>query len=410
MNNLLDKIENLCQTPYYLFYRDRFIYNITSFRDAFKSFYDKVILAYSFKTNYTPPLLTEIKNYGGYAETVSAMEYEMAMKLGFLPENIIFNGPIKNYNDIKKAIINKSILHLDSEYEVDLLEKLRAELPDIEINVGLRINMELVTDNGKSAIQAGFKESRFGMTDEVLFNIIPKIKRIGAKIISLHGHTSSTNRVSENYVIIAKKLLTIQKEFNLNDIKYFDVGGGFLGAAPQCIDVSNKPSYEDYAREISMTFLENEWFRKHKPYIVIEPGTSVVCNVFDLVTKIHQHKCIRGKNLVFVDASIFMIKSSLSKVNYPFDIYSKKPLQKRISANIVGSTCMEVDVISQNVDLEHYSYGDNMVFRGVGAYRNNMTPFFINSRPPIVEVIDNDNFRILRDRQTVDEMIDLLKY
>lgn len=41
MNNLLDKIENLCQTPYYLFYRDRFIYNITSFRDAFKSFYDK---------------------------------------------------------------------------------------------------------------------------------------------------------------------------------------------------------------------------------------------------------------------------------------------------------------------------------------------------------------------------------
>lgn len=71
MNNLLDKIENLCQTPYYLFYRDRFIYNITSFRDAFKSFYDKVILAYSFKTNYTPPLLTEIKNYGGYAETVS---------------------------------------------------------------------------------------------------------------------------------------------------------------------------------------------------------------------------------------------------------------------------------------------------------------------------------------------------
>lgn len=57
-----------------------------------------------------------------------------------------------------------------------------------------------------------------------------------------------------------------------------------------------------------------------------------------------------------------------------------------------------------------YSYGDNMVFRGVGAYRNNMTPFFINSRPPIVEVIDNDNFRILRDRQTVDEMIDLLNY
>lgn len=410
MYEKLRKIEGLCKTPFYLFYKDRFVNNITSFRDAFRIYYDKIILAYSFKTNYTPPLLTEVKKFGGFAETVSSLEYEMALKLGFHPENIIFNGPVKTYDDIKKAIFNKSIINIDSEYEIDLLTKLREEFPDIIINVGLRINMEIDTDAGKSAIQAGLKESRFGMTDDVLQRVIPKLIHLKAKVISLHGHTSSTNRVTENYVIIAKKLLWVQKFFNLDDIKYFDVGGGFFGAAPKCIDVSSKPTYEDYAKAITSTFLSSEWFRNHTPYIIIEPGTSVVCNVFDLVTKVYQHKKIHEKNMVFVDASISMIKSSLSKVNYPFEIYSDKPVQDKIKTNIVGSTCMEVDIISNEIELDHYNNGDYIVYRGVGAYRNNMTPFFINARPAIVELCNNEQIKVLRNRQTADEMIELLNY
>lgn len=334
----------------------------------------------------------------------------MAVKLGFAFNKIIFNGPIKTYSEIKTAILNGSILNIDSEYEIEDISKIRKEFPNVDICVGLRINMEIDTDNGSSAIVGGLKESRFGMTENTLSLVIPRLQELDVKIISLHGHTSSTNRIAENYRIISRKLLEVQSKYNLNDIKYFNVGGAFFGAAPECLDVSSKPTYIDYAEAITSTFLENDWFKSNEPYIVIEPGASVVSNVFDLATKIYQKKTIKNMNMVFVDASIFMIKSIRSMVNYPTEIYSINSKESKIKANIVGSTCMEVDIISKDVELEHYSYGDYIIVRGVGAYRNNRLPFFINSRPPIVELMGEGKYQILRNRQTAEDMLISLNY
>jgi diaminopimelate decarboxylase len=70
---------------------------------------------------------------------------------------------------------------------------------------------------------------------------------------------------------------------------------------------------------------------------------------------------------------------------------------------------MEVDVVADAVSMNHYSYGDYLIFKGQGAYRNNMLPFFINARPAIVCIIE-DGFKIIRERQTSNEMLNLLGY
>lgn len=203
--------------------------------------------------------------------------------------------------------------------------------------------------------------------------------------------------------------MSIGEKYNLNCIEYIDFGGGFFGAAPEGVNVENKPTYEDYAKAICDELMTNDWFMKYKPNIVIEPGTSVVCNVFELVTKIYQHKVINNTNYVYVDASIFMVRPQTSRTNYPFEIFSRFNEEDIISANIVGSTCMEVDIIANNVRLKHYKNGDYIVFRGVGAYRNNMTPFFINARIPIVELVGN-NYSIIRNRQNSKEMLEIAGY
>ncbi len=410
MFKMLSKIDSVCGTPFYIAYPDRFVENIQNFQQAFKEIYPKFILSYSFKTNYTPPLLNLVKENDCFAETVSRMEYEMALSLGFAGSNIIFNGPVKRYDDIVLAINNESVVNLDGEYEVEHVLQIKKNFPKKTVKVGLRINMEIETDSGKSAIQAGLKESRFGFTTEVLKKIIPTLKENGIIIHSLHGHTSSTNRIVENYRIIASRLVQVCKDFELNDIRYIDVGGGFFGAAPEEIDTTNKPSYEDYAKGICETLLNDPWFCKNKPYIVIEPGTSVVANVFELVTKIIQHKNIRGKNFVICDAAASQVKPARGNTNYPFKSYSSNPEEDSIVTDIVGSTCMEVDKISSEVNLTHYSHGDFLVYKGVGAYRNNITPFFINPRSPIVNIGRNGDFKILRKRQTAQEMLSLLGY
>ena len=125
MFELIKKVDRECGTPFYFVYPERFVNNLQSFRKAFTDIYPNFILSYSFKTNYTPPLLTLAKANNVYAEVVSTMEYNMAIQLGYPTDHIIFNGPVKSINDIDTATRNNSILQLDSAYEVALLLELQ---------------------------------------------------------------------------------------------------------------------------------------------------------------------------------------------------------------------------------------------------------------------------------------------
>ncbi len=408
MISRLKEIANEVGTPFYLAYPDRFQKNLTDFNNAFKNRYNRFLLSYSFKTNYTPFLLDIVKSNGFIAEVVSEIEYDLAQQVGFKGNHIILNGPIKSEALIEKAILNGSIVNLDCLYEIDFIIDIRKKHPDLPINIGLRVNMEIKTDNGSSAIQGGLKESRFGFTQKILDEIIPKLKENKISVVSLHGHTSSTNRVVENYKIISSRLLEIAQVHALDEIKYFDLGGGFFGAAPKEVDISKRPSYQDYANGICDVLLNNEWFQIHKPHIVIEPGASVVTNVFELVTRIHQHKTINQKDFVIVDASVYQVRAQTSKVNYPYDEYSEREEEQPITADIVGATCMETDVIANQVTLKHYHYGDFLVFKGSGAYRHNLTPFFINPRCAIVKMTE-DGYEVLRKRQDAKHLLDMLQ-
>ena len=403
----LNRIAEEVGSPFYIAHPDLFRENIRNFTKAFCEIYSNFILSYSFKTNYTPFLLQCVKEEGVFAEVVSEIEYGIAELMGFKGNQIILNGPIKSAEFLKKALENGSIINLDSAYEVESIVDYKKQFPNKDVRVGLRINMELNTRNGTSALQGGLPESRFGFTDNVLEEVVPALKNAGIKIHALHGHASTMNHSVENYKIIAKKLLATREKFQLDDIKYLDLGGSFFGAAPKEVDVSKRPTYHDYAQAVCDIFFDDSWFVSQKPYIVAEPGAAVVTNVFELATKIHQHKLINGKNFVSVDASIFQVRPN-GKTNYPYVEYSDKEHQPEIIADVVGSTCMEVDKVAEQVKLTHYRNGDYLVFKASGAYRQNLTPFFINPRCAIVE-LTSDGFKVIRKRQDAKHLLEMLQ-
>lgn len=407
MYSLLKKIADKVGSPFYIAHPGLFKENLHNFAKAFCDIYPKFILSYSFKTNYTPFLLHCVKEEGFFAEVVSEMEYGIAELIGFKGNQIILNGPIKGDSFLKRALENGSIVNLDSAYEADSIIKYKKQFPNKDMRVGLRINMELNTRNGGSALQGGLPESRFGFTDKVLEDVIPALKKSGIKIHALHGHASTMNHSVENYTIIAKKLLDIRKKFQLDDVNYFDLGGSFFGAAPKEVDVSRRPTYHDYAKAVCDVFLADPWFATQKPYIAAEPGAAVVTNVFELATKIHQHKLINGKDFVSVDASVFQVRPN-GKTNYPYVEFSDREPQQEIIADVVGSTCMEVDKVAEQIKLTHYRNGDFLVFKASGAYRINLTPFFINPRCAIVELTEG-GFNVIRKRQDARHLLDMLQ-
>lgn len=401
----LHSLDEKYGAPFYLMDSEAFEHNITALRSAFLKVYDKLIIGYSFKTNYVPAISGIAAHVGCYAEVVSGMEYEMAIHLGYDPGRIIFNGPIKRSEDIERAMELGSVINLDAEYELETVLAFKKRHPRKTLQIGLRVHMDLTDNFGISHVQNGLRFGRFGFSCRLLETVIPRLRAAGIEVCSLHGHTSSSDRSPENYKVISRTLLKVAEDFHLNELKFFNVGGGFFGATAEGIDVSQKPTYEDYAKAIGGEVLNNEWFVNQKPTLVIEPGVSVVANVFSLVTKIYEKKRFKDKEFVVVDSSIFEVRPSMHHAFLPFDVIKKEERAGAIErVDVVGSTCMEKDVILKEVEITGCQHGDYICIHGVGAYTLVFTPDFINYAPPIIEV---GSHRLIRKRKGLKEILTL---
>lgn len=401
----LKQIEKKFGCPFYLMYPEVFNNNIKNFRNAFLKHYNKILVGYSFKTSYIPAIVGLAKGTGCFAEVVSGMEYEMAQRLGYNPKEIIFNGPVKRKDELYYAIKNGSVVNLDSWYEVENVIAYKKQNKDKNVKVGLRINMNLTKEDGKSAIQLGLRTGRFGLSDDILEKAVPLLRKHNVIINSLHGHTSSSDRATNNYIAITKKLLQVAEKYEFKFIEHFNIGGGFFGAPAKGIDTTGKPTYQDYADTVMNIVLNNDWFNKHKPIFVIEPGVSVVANVFSFVTKVFQHKIIDNNNFIVVDGSVFDVKPSMHTFNLPHYLIKKNDEERQtIVTDVVGSTCMEKDVILKDMKLEKALPDEYICIDGVGAYTHNFTPDFINYVAPII-ALENNKQKLVRRRQNMDDVL-----
>jgi diaminopimelate decarboxylase len=399
---LLKGLDEQFGTPFYLMDVEKYRSNINNFLTAFRKRYEKVVAGYSFKTNYVPALCKIALDEGVMAEVVSEMEYELARRIGF--EKVIFNGPIKRPAIFEKALEHGAIINLDSEYEVEMICEYAKNHPDADLQVGMRININLTDENGYSTIQCGLRFGRFGFPSDIIGHNIERLREAGVKIVSLHGHTSTSDRAVLNYKIITQHMLQVCEQYGLNELEWFDIGGGYFGAAPEGMDLTGRPTYEDYANCVLDEALASEWFVRVQPTIVIEPGSSVVSNVFSYYTKVYQNKKVGKVNFVMVDGTVFDVKPTLHSNNLPHDVYRAVETGDYYTCDVVGSTCMEKDVLLKEGVLPKLNAGDFLRFKGVGAYTICLTPTFINFLAPILSLEDGE-YKEKRRRQTVDDIL-----
>ncbi|WP_449536931.1 diaminopimelate decarboxylase [Ferdinandcohnia sp. Marseille-Q9671] len=371
---------------------------------AFKSRYQNFIIGYSYKTNYLPYLCKELSKIGAYAEVVSRLEYDLALKIGVDPKSIIFNGPIKNMNDINLAFENESILNIDSLYEVDLIKEYCAANENKQIKVGLRANFSL-SKGGESPLQEGYETSRFGICVENgnFEYVINELKMISnVKITGLHGHFSTKTRSVETYQTITKKLCDLVIQYIPDTVEYIDIGGGIYGELPQSFRV-NAPGFEDYAEAICL--IVNEEFKHFvkKPFLVLEPGISMVANTFLFITKVIDVKKVNNTNFVLVDGSVHNIKPTMHKRNLPMQtVKAIENFTEDGIYQIVGYTCMEKDYLAHDIAGEVPSRNDYFIFENVGAYTIVFNPPFIKERPAIIAYDGKKTF-IVRKKETIKE-------
>ena len=98
--------------------------------------------------------------------------------------------------------------------------------------------------------------------------------------------------------------------------------------------------------------------------------------------------------------------------NLPFSVISfnkSDSKQEKLELfDVVGSTCMEKDIILRDVDLSNVNNSDILQIRGVGAYTISLTPTFINYLAPVLSV-ENNSVELIRKRQIIDDVLNIYK-
>jgi len=391
------KLENLrdCPPPFYVIDGERLRQRYRAFRDAFGSEFPSCVIGYSYKTNYVPAVLRVLHREGAYAEVVSELEYDIAIKLGVSPGEIILNGANKSPGTIARALNEGATCNLDSMCEV---EHAIAAAHDSArpAKVGIRVNLEHPEGTAHRA------HSRFGIATADLREARGRLVNAGIRVAGVHGHLSSRARSLEVVEHVARSLLAALEIMEIDDVDYIDVGGGF-GFAPAGLELSF-PSLTEYAQMISSVLGE----RSRSSTIIIEPGISMIGDCMDYVAPVHCIKRIGERNLAFIDGSVHTIKPSRHRHNLPtqalyHDLRPKDVIATR-TYDVVGYTCMDDDYIAIDQPLPALDAGDLLYIRGVGAYTVVFKPQFIRGAPPIY-LLDGHDLVQARREETVEDFL-----
>lgn len=375
--NILNALRCKYGGAFYLLDSAQFRVNFLELKAAFSGIYPNFNIAYSYKTNYTPKICKIVNELGGYAEVVSEMEEELALRIGVKPEKIIWNGPIKNPEVMERFLLQGGTVNIDSLEECQQIKKMVEQHPDVVFHVGIRCNFDV-----KDGVL-----SRFGF--DIDSNDFAKVLDFSSntshvKLMNLQCHFA--NRQLEYWPERTRGMLGLIDRIGIVPERV-DLGGGLFGKMEDSLKKqfsADIPCYEDYAKASATLFAEYFKNKEEKPELLIEPGSALVGDCMKFAGAVKTIKQVRGKTIVSVLGSQKNI--SMTGVNPPMKVYGMGKEQKVYEdADFVGFTCIESDML-----YEHYTgklaVGDMIVISNCGSYSLVMKPPFILPNFPVLDI------------------------
>ena len=394
-------IENLrkeYEEAFYLLDSEQFRTNFLELKEAFSSIYPNFNIAYSYKTNYTPKFCKIVNELGGYAEVVSEMEMELALRCGVEYSRIIWNGPIKDKERMSEFLLAGGTVNIDSISEAEYIKEL-AGTTDKVLSIGIRCNYDV----GDGVI------SRFGFdVDGEDFKKVLEIVTTTPNLHFINFQCHFAKRQIEYWPARAKGMVELLDKVGVIPERV-DIGGGLFGKMADSLKdqfTSEIPGYKEYAEAVATVFAEYFKGKDKAPELIIEPGSAVVGDCMKFVGTIKTIKNVRGKYFASVLGSQKNI--SMTGINPPMEVVHMSAGEEYEGVDLVGFTCIEGDVLYRNYTGE-LAVGDAIVISNCGSYSLVMKPPFILPNFPVLDIC-GDEVEVIKRAETFDDIFRTFNY
>lgn len=374
---VIDALRKEYGDAFYLLDSEQYRTNFIELRDTFRKIYPNFNIAYSYKTNYTPKFCKIVDELGGYAEVVSDMELEIALRVGVKPNRIIWNGPIKNVQKLEEFLVAGGTDNIDSIEELEVVKEIVARHQDKTINLGIRCNYD---------VQDGVV-SRFGFdVDSEDFKQVLAYVTSTPNVHFINFQCHFAKRQIEYWPARAKGMVELIDRLGIIPER-IDIGGGLFGKMADSLRAQFKseiPNFEAYAKAAATVFAEYFADKDVKPELLIEPGSAVVGDCMKFVGTVKTIKNVRGKYIATVLGSQKNI--SMSGINPPMEVIHMGGEQKEYeNLDMVGFTCIEGDVLYHDY-CGKLAHEDAIVISNCGSYSLVMKPPFILPNFPVLDI------------------------
>ena len=357
-------------------------------------------------------ILKEMRKAGVQVDAVSLGEIDRAMRAGYSAgtvsedAEIVFTADVFDRPTLERVIADKIEVNIGS---IDMLHQLGERSPGHR--VWLRINPGFGHGHSKKT-NTGGETSKHGIWFEQLQEAVALTRQYSLKLVGLHMHIGSgvdyghLQRVCGAMIGFCRTLDV--------DIEAISAGGGLsvpYREGEEEIDPSHYFSLWDKARR------EIETHVGHPIRLEIEPGRFLTADAGVLLAEVRAVKMMGRNRFVLVDAGFSDLARPAMYGSYHHITVIPGTAPRSAAGTIfptvvAGPLCESGDVFTQTDngtvetrDLPETHVGDYLLFHGAGAYGATMSSNY-NSRLYAPEVlIDGETHRLIRRRQTLDELL-----
>jgi diaminopimelate decarboxylase len=421
---------SLCEkygTPLFVFDEIMLVENFERFRRAFESLYSKVMVCYSVKTNNNLAICKILREKGAYAEVSSGLDLHVALKAGFPGEKIIFDGPFKPKEILKKAIEEGVLLiNVESFTEMKRLNSLAGKMG---VNQAVGIRVSTFKDLGFSKyfslinlVNAAYcnLDSRFGFPmDEVhaVFENALNLKNLRVEGIMAHPYRNATN-------VLLPLMQELYERFQI-EIRYLNLGGGFHPGGTRFIG-SKELIFDFLRRKVGLKSKFRKWDKAspielvaksvvdkirmclgnlEEPELIVEPGRFITSSAGILLVRIDHVKRAGGYIWAVVDGGTNLVPRFSAVELRKVVVANKASNEAEEEVNIVGPLLYSDDFITLKAFLPKVCEGDILSIFDCGAYTLSRSNQFLYPRPAAILLNGSGEVKIIREKETYEDVL-----
>jgi diaminopimelate decarboxylase len=369
---------------------------------AYREAAPDALVVYGTKAFPNVALLRLLASEGLGADVSTLGELEFALRAGVPPERLVVHGNNKSEDELRAAAeAGAGLVVLDELGEVE-----RAAAAGVR-RVLVRVTSGVEADTHE-AIRTAHHGSKFGLPGEAALEAIAAARTAGLEVAGLHVHVGSqlldtqAARLTLEWLAAFAAGARARLDWTPGVV---DVGGG-LGVATVADD--EPPSVERFVGELVRS-LEDAW-RLHelpRPRLILEPGRSLVGRAGVTLYRVGVVKrASESVTFVAVDGGMSdNPRPQLYGAAYTALLANRLEEPAAGVYSVAGKHC-EADTLIGRVALPEPHRGDLLAVPATGAYTLGMGSNYNVVPLPAAVLVSNGDARVIRRRQTVDDLLE----